>query len=215
MGSYWRYNAYKTLHQDSTCSAVFYSEHCPWVHLYNKYYMITNGCSLYYRGTVPAWPPSPSTKRLFSLPVHFCLGHRRFSHLWSTPSLLQCHISARDEPGTESSEIIFDIHTLIFAHLPHLLFAPHHGTFTVSAVLNSSCQPLHPTSSISVSVSLRPVFFSVPLFRFPMATISSGAKVIKKFGAWIGAQLKISCSKIRKLRSGDYKQVGVRFLCSV
>ena len=42
-----------------------------------------------------------------------------------------------------------------------------------------------------------------------------GAKVIKKFGAWIGAQLKILCSKFRKLRSGDYKQVGVRFLCSV
>ena len=42
-----------------------------------------------------------------------------------------------------------------------------------------------------------------------------GAKVIKKFGAWIGAQLTISCSKIRKLRSGEYKEIGVRFLCSV
>ena len=42
-----------------------------------------------------------------------------------------------------------------------------------------------------------------------------GAKIIKKFGAWIGAQLKILCSKFRKLRSGDYKEIGVRFLCSV
>ena len=41
------------------------------------------------------------------------------------------------------------------------------------------------------------------------------AKTINKVGAWIGAQLKISCSKIRKLRSGDYKEIGVRFLCSV
>ena len=44
---------------------------------------------------------------------------------------------------------------------------------------------------------------------------TQGAKIIKKFGAWIGAQLKILCSKFRKLRSGDYKEIGVRFLCSV
>ena len=58
------------------------------------------------------------------------------------------------------------------------------------------------------SVTLRNVFRNECI-------IWPGAKVIKKFGAWIGAQLKISCSKIRKLRSGDYKQVGVGFLCSV
>ena len=42
-----------------------------------------------------------------------------------------------------------------------------------------------------------------------------GAKTIKKFGAWIGAQLEISCSKFRKLRGRDYKEIAVRFLCSV
>ena len=46
-------------------------------------------------------------------------------------------------------------------------------------------------------------------------TITSGAKTIKKSGAWIGAQLTILCSINRKLRSGDYKEIGVRFLCSV
>ena len=44
---------------------------------------------------------------------------------------------------------------------------------------------------------------------------SPGAKTIKKSGAWIGAQLTILCSKNRKLRSGDYKEIGVRFLCLV
>ena len=34
-----------------------------------------------------------------------------------------------------------------------------------------------------------------------------GAKTIKKFGAWIGAQLEISCSKFRKLRGRDYKEI--------
>ena len=43
----------------------------------------------------------------------------------------------------------------------------------------------------------------------------SGPKTIKKSGAWIGAQLTILCSINRKLRSGDYKEIGVRFLCSV
>ena len=42
-----------------------------------------------------------------------------------------------------------------------------------------------------------------------------GAKTTKKSGAWIGAQLTILCSINRKLRSGDYKEIGVRFLCSV
>ena len=42
-----------------------------------------------------------------------------------------------------------------------------------------------------------------------------GPKTIKKSGAWIGAQLTILCSINRKLRSGDYKEIGVRFLCSV
>ena len=40
-------------------------------------------------------------------------------------------------------------------------------------------------------------------------------KTIKKSGAWIGAQLTILCSINRKLISGDYKEIGVRFLCSV
>ena len=44
---------------------------------------------------------------------------------------------------------------------------------------------------------------------------SPGPKTIKKSGAWIGAQLTILCSINRKLRSGDYKEIGVRFLCSV
>ena len=34
-------------------------------------------------------------------------------------------------------------------------------------------------------------------------------KTIKKFGAWIGAQLTILCSINRKLRSGDYKETSV------
>ena len=38
---------------------------------------------------------------------------------------------------------------------------------------------------------------------------------IKKSGAWISAQLTILCSINRKLRSGDYKEIGVGFLCSV
>ena len=43
----------------------------------------------------------------------------------------------------------------------------------------------------------------------------SGPKTVKKSGAWIGAQLTILCSINRKLISGDYKEIGVRFLCSV
>ena len=43
----------------------------------------------------------------------------------------------------------------------------------------------------------------------------SGPKTIKKSGAWIGAQLTILCSINRKLISGDYKEIGVRFVCSV
>ena len=42
-----------------------------------------------------------------------------------------------------------------------------------------------------------------------------GPETIKKSGAWIGAQLTILCSINRKLRSGYYKEIGVRFLCSV
>ena len=42
-----------------------------------------------------------------------------------------------------------------------------------------------------------------------------GPNTIKKSGAWIGAQLTILCSINRKLISGDYKEIGVRFLCSV
>ena len=41
----------------------------------------------------------------------------------------------------------------------------------------------------------------------PLKTNEPGAKVIKKFGAWIGAQLKILCSKFRKLRSGDCNDI--------
>ena len=41
----------------------------------------------------------------------------------------------------------------------------------------------------------------------PAILVFLGPETIKKFGAWIGAQLMISCSKIRKLRSGDYKQI--------
>ena len=40
-----------------------------------------------------------------------------------------------------------------------------------------------------------------------------GAVTIKKFGAWIGAQLTILCSINRKPRSGDYKEIGV-FCCA-
>ena len=43
----------------------------------------------------------------------------------------------------------------------------------------------------------------------------SGPMTIKKSRAWIGAQLMILCSINRKLKSADYKQIGVRFLCSV
>ena len=42
--------------------------------------------------------------------------------------------------------------------------------------------------------------------------LSLGPETIKKSGAWIGAQLTILCSINRKLRSGDYKEIGVRFL---
>ena len=45
--------------------------------------------------------------------------------------------------------------------------------------------------------------------------VGPGPKTIKKSGAWIGAQLTILCSINRKLISGDYKEIGVRFLCSV
>ena len=40
-------------------------------------------------------------------------------------------------------------------------------------------------------------------------------ETINKSRAWIGAQLMILCSINRTLRSGDYKEIGVRFLCSV
>ena len=43
----------------------------------------------------------------------------------------------------------------------------------------------------------------------------AGPETIKKSRAWIGAQLTILCSINRKLRSGDYKEIGVRFLGSV
>ena len=46
-------------------------------------------------------------------------------------------------------------------------------------------------------------------------TLRPGPETIMKFGAWIGAQLTMLCSINRKLRSGDYKEIGVRFLCSV
>ena len=61
---------------------------------------------------------------------------------------------------------------------------------------------LHPDSGSKVYYRLR-------------VLIRQWAKTIKKSGAWIGAQLTILCSINRKLRSGDYKEIGVRFLCSV
>ena len=45
--------------------------------------------------------------------------------------------------------------------------------------------------------------------RFP------GPETIKKSGAWIGAQLTMLCSINRKLRSGDYKEIGVVFVLSL
>ena len=45
--------------------------------------------------------------------------------------------------------------------------------------------------------------------------MSPGPKTIKKSEAWIGAQLTILCSINRKLISGDYKEIGVRFFLSV
>ena len=50
---------------------------------------------------------------------------------------------------------------------------------------------------------------------FPNFMPSSGPETIKNSRAWIGAQLTILCSINRKLRNGDYKEIGVRFLCSV
>ena len=50
---------------------------------------------------------------------------------------------------------------------------------------------------------------------FPTFFPSPRPETIKKFGAWIGAQLTMLCSINRNLRSGDYKEIGVRFLCSV
>ena len=50
---------------------------------------------------------------------------------------------------------------------------------------------------------------------FEIVVFTPGPETIKKSGAWIGAQLRILCSINRNLRSGDYKEIGVRFLCSV
>ena len=41
--------------------------------------------------------------------------------------------------------------------------------------------------------------------------LAPGPETIKKSRAWIGALLTILCSINRKLRSGDYKEIGVLF----
>ena len=46
-------------------------------------------------------------------------------------------------------------------------------------------------------------------FLFWESCFTPGPDTIKKSGAWIGAQLTILCSINRKLRSGDYKEIGV------
>ena len=45
------------------------------------------------------------------------------------------------------------------------------------------------------------------LFKIKFSSVP-GPETIKKSGAWIGAQLTILCLINRKLRSGDYKEIG-------